>query len=207
MARGQLFEGVKYHICPCLPSTQQAQLHSILGGNGAHRVSELKLATRVITDQLHFSAFQESQCKAGLVTSQWVFASIKSGVKQPSRYYSADPAMFFSSLVVSVIGITASHQDLIRTVVTKYGGQWAATLAENVTHLIAGPISESRLPADFLGIVVSPAWIRDSLELEYRQDTTPYVLFKRGGGGPSIIPQEARPSGKNKFYVVKAASM
>ncbi|KAJ6600462.1 hypothetical protein DFH09DRAFT_1302932 [Mycena vulgaris] len=132
---GPLFHGVKYHICPCLHGLEQ--LRKILDSHGAQEASELKLATRVITDETHFFHFEEPRCKAVLVTPQWVYSSVKAGIKQPAQYYSADPAMFFSSAVVSVIGFSPAYEDLVRTVVTKYGGQWAATLTEDVTHLIA----------------------------------------------------------------------
>ncbi|KAJ7806495.1 hypothetical protein B0H13DRAFT_2387082 [Mycena leptocephala] len=129
MPKGQMFHGIKYHICPGLPNTQQAELRSILNSDGASEVSEPKVATRIITDQAHFSAFQVPQYNAAIVTPQWVFASIDAGMKQPSRYYSADPAMFFTSMVVSVLGISPPHADLIRAIVIKYSGQWEATEA------------------------------------------------------------------------------
>jgi hypothetical protein len=100
MPKGQMFHGIKYHICPGLPNTQQAELRSILNSNGASEVSEPKVATRIITDQAHFSTFQVPQYNAAIVTvcirfrlsshpkltrfqPQWVFASIDAGMKQP----------------------------------------------------------------------------------------------------------------------------
>ncbi|KAJ6557735.1 hypothetical protein B0H19DRAFT_120081 [Mycena capillaripes] len=123
MSQRQVFQGIKYHISSFLPGPQQAQLRGILNSDGAHEV-RAECATRIITDQAHFLTFQEAQFQASLVTPQWAFASIKAGIKQPSRYYSADPTMFCSSLVVSALGISPAHTDLIRAIVAKYGGQW-----------------------------------------------------------------------------------
>jgi hypothetical protein len=63
----KVFQGIKYHISPSLPTPQQAQLRSILDNNGAQEVGA-KLATRIITDQARFSTFKEPQCTAALVT-------------------------------------------------------------------------------------------------------------------------------------------
>ncbi|KAJ7732467.1 hypothetical protein DFH07DRAFT_780909 [Mycena maculata] len=84
-----------------------------------------------------------------------------------------------------------SHADLIRTIITKYGGQWAATPTENITHLIAdtAPVLDSALPSHFNPIVVSYEWIRDSLEQDSRWDITPYVLRKRSSDGSSTFPR------------------
>jgi hypothetical protein len=65
--QAQLFEGIKYHLSPDLPSTHQFQLRSILNSRGAHEV-RANSATRIITDQAHFSAFQKPQCTAAFVT-------------------------------------------------------------------------------------------------------------------------------------------
>ncbi|KAJ6586024.1 hypothetical protein B0H19DRAFT_429387 [Mycena capillaripes] len=195
-SKGQIFEGIKYHISPHLPGPQKAQLRSILNSNGAHEIGA-KSATRIITDQAHFSEFQKPQCTAALVTPQWAFASNKSGVKQLSRHYSADSAMFFSSLVISVLGITPPHADLIQAIITKYGGQWAATLTEDVTHLIADTVLDSvPLPAFNNAVVVSHKWIRDSFERESRQDIAPYVLLERNDAHSAS--QMSRPVGLSK---------
>ncbi|KAJ7443378.1 hypothetical protein FB451DRAFT_1437608 [Mycena latifolia] len=139
---------ISERICPSLPDAQDLQC--LLDIHGAQE-AELDVATRVITDQAHFSHFQEPRCKAMLVT--WVYSSVKAGIKQTTHRYSADPAMFFSSLVISVLEVSPSHADLIRAVVTKYGGQWASSLTKN--------------------------WFQTSFELESLQDTTPYVLFEK----------------------------
>ncbi|KAJ7115461.1 hypothetical protein C8R44DRAFT_224034 [Mycena epipterygia] len=175
--RANIFQGVKYHICPCLPAREE--LRHILEINGAQEAENLKVATRVIIDQLHFSQFQELQCTATLVTPQWVYGSVKAGVKQPAQYFSADPALFFSSLVVSVVGVSATHADLVRTITTKYGGQWEETLTENVTHLIADNALGARRSTNLHPIVLSHAWFADSIRLESLQDTTSYELAER----------------------------
>ncbi|KAJ7857403.1 hypothetical protein B0H13DRAFT_1902267 [Mycena leptocephala] len=179
LSQAQIFEGIKYHISLDLPSAQQVQLRSILNSNGAHEVGA-NSATRIITDQAHFSAFQKPQCTPAVVTPQWVFASIKSGVKQLSRHYSADPAMFFSSLVISVPGsqIAPPHADLIRAIITKYGGQWAPTTTEDVTHLITDAMLDSEPLPPSNPVVVSHKWILDSFERQSRQDIAPYVVLK-----------------------------
>ncbi|KAJ7115463.1 hypothetical protein C8R44DRAFT_855432 [Mycena epipterygia] len=126
LRRVHIFQGVKYHICPSLPDWQQ--LRHILESNGAQEASNLKVATRIITEVSH-------SIKGALVT--WVYSSVKAGVKQPARYYSVDPAMFFSSLVVSAIEVSPAHADLIGIITKKYGGQWKGILTDNVTHVIA----------------------------------------------------------------------
>ncbi|KAJ7642851.1 hypothetical protein B0H17DRAFT_1148747 [Mycena rosella] len=182
---GQLFRGVKYWICSSLPGTEQARLRHDLDGNGAQHASELKLATRVLTNRVHFSEFQGPECKAALVTPQWVYDSVNAGMKQLSKYYSADPAMLFSSLVISAVGVSATHANLIRTIVTKFGGQWTATLTKQITHLIVDTLLDSSLPINSHIIVVSHAWFSDSLELESLQDTAQYELLRRKGTSSS----------------------
>lgn len=64
--RPSIFQGVKFHIFPCLPDREE--LHHILKTNGAQEAESLKVATRVIIDQSHFSQFLKLQCTAMLVT-------------------------------------------------------------------------------------------------------------------------------------------
>ncbi|KAJ7875512.1 hypothetical protein B0H14DRAFT_3859424 [Mycena olivaceomarginata] len=110
-------------------------------------------------------------------------------MKQPSRYYSADPTMFCSSMVMSVVGsqISRPHADLIRSIILKYGGQWAATPTENLTHLIADKTFDYGALPPCISIVVSHEWVRDSFEKESSQELGPYVLFKRDGDAPSTF--------------------
>jgi hypothetical protein len=83
-------------------------------------------------------------------------------------------------------------------IVTKYGGQWAATPAENVTHFIADTVLDSESLPQFVSIVVSHQWFSDSFERESRQDIAPYVLFKRSSDGPSKLRPSCPAARKRK---------
>ncbi|KAJ7237561.1 hypothetical protein B0H12DRAFT_1075549 [Mycena haematopus] len=69
--------------------------------------------------------------------------------------------------------ISPAHADLIRAIVTKYGGRWEPTPTENVTYLIADTVSDSIPVPRFISTVVSHKWIRDSFKSESRQDIAP----------------------------------
>ncbi|KAJ7851551.1 hypothetical protein B0H13DRAFT_2360038 [Mycena leptocephala] len=126
---GELFRGVVYHIGTCTDGGDLIGL--LLERNGATEASTPKVATRIITDHEHFLIFQDMGCTAFMVTAEWVYSTVKAGVKRPSHHYSADPAMFISSIVVSVFGLPVANAEAIGTVITEYGGQWSPTLADN----------------------------------------------------------------------------
>ncbi|KAJ7612034.1 hypothetical protein DFH06DRAFT_1371655 [Mycena polygramma] len=201
LVRSPIFQGVKYYICPSLPITEQVQLRAILDSNGA-TATALNFATRVITQQSHFLEFRGVECTAILLTPQWVHNSLRAGRKQLAKHYSADPAMFFSSLVVSAIGVSPSHANLIETITAKYGGQWAPILTDEVTHFIVDS-SADITPTNHRPCVVSHAWFEDSFKRESAQNTAQYEQRRRDANSTSTHLQ--RPVAEHRTQSASVA--
>ncbi|KAJ7767769.1 hypothetical protein B0H16DRAFT_1520704 [Mycena metata] len=102
-----IFEGVRYYIDTCSNAEQIAHLLDIHGGKRTARGTRkyASNATRVIVEPTRFEKctrkMRKEDSRALLVTPEWVYTSVKAGNKQPSQYYSPDPSMFFSSVVIS----------------------------------------------------------------------------------------------------------
>ncbi|KAF7374710.1 hypothetical protein MSAN_00356200 [Mycena sanguinolenta] len=136
-----IFRGVVYHIDPLCDDYDLIRF--LLEHNGGEEAHGSKDATRIIVDPLDFASFGQVDCKthnSTVVSPEWVYSSVKCGAKRPSQYYSADPALFFSSAVVSASGLSDVRTQLLRDAVTKYGGQWLPTPTDDVTHLVVDPI-------------------------------------------------------------------
>ncbi|KAE8218360.1 hypothetical protein CF319_g7751 [Tilletia indica] len=75
--------------------------------------------------------------RACVVSSQWVRRSWALGTLQPERYFSADPGLFFSGIVVSCARLPKRDTELIAAAVISCGGAYRDKLTREVTHLIA----------------------------------------------------------------------
>ncbi|KAJ6529594.1 hypothetical protein B0H19DRAFT_1273993 [Mycena capillaripes] len=153
----QVFSGVIYHIGTCCGDTEA--IRHLLDENGAKQSSGPKFATRIISDQCHFAIFKALNCKGAMVTPEWVYSSAKAGIKKPSQYYSADPAMFFSCVVVSTVGLSVAEADRIRTGSPVTGGNGLRLL--RTRSLISS-------------LIPPPAWIFKGVLLP----TEPYEMLK-----------------------------
>ncbi|KAJ6513027.1 hypothetical protein C8R45DRAFT_332325 [Mycena sanguinolenta] len=91
-----------------------------------------------------------------------------------TAYYSADPELIFSSTVV--VSLTG-HCDFIRTAVTKYGGEWRPTLADDVTHVIGDAVTDGPLRP----ISVPFDWLIDSIVEEVLLPTASYEFQPKSG--------------------------
>ncbi|KAJ7113325.1 hypothetical protein C8R43DRAFT_1113267 [Mycena crocata] len=140
-AKGRLFHGTEYMIRLSTNEQEILHLRRLLNDNGATDRECLSSpeyhCTRVITDAANFASFMEPKWKAVIVNPQWVYRSHMSGFKEPSQFYSADPAMIFSSIVLSAFRVTPDIADFLRVQTTKYGGQWLPSITSNVTHVIS----------------------------------------------------------------------
>ncbi|KAJ7078103.1 hypothetical protein C8R43DRAFT_1245307 [Mycena crocata] len=168
----QLFKGVVYHIRISTDDREVLRIRGLLESNGATEATLPQRATRIITDSAHFASFKEPQFIGAIVSPQWVYKSLEAGVKQPSHFYSTNPTMIFSSIVISAIGVSASMADYIHDQTIKYGGQWLPTLTSNVTHLII-----ENNDFDLLGFtptIVPVRWFSDSLARQSLQTPSFY---------------------------------
>ncbi|KAF7374711.1 hypothetical protein MSAN_00356300 [Mycena sanguinolenta] len=189
MAAGtqSIFHGVVYHIDSRCDDYNLIRL--LLKHNGGKEKSpHFTHPTRIIVDPQHFASFEPSKFSAYdiprpiAVTPEWVYSSVKCGVKRPSQHYSADPALFFSSTVVSASGLSDTHNDFLRGNVMKYGGQWFPTLTDEVTHLIVDPTSDYD-PGLFRPVLLSLDWVLESLAAEVLLPTAPYEFNPEPGRG------------------------
>jgi len=80
---------------------------------------------------------QPSGKRACVVSSQWVRRSWSLGSLQPELYFSADPGLYFSGIVVSCARLPKQDTELIAAAVMSCGGNYRDKLTREVTHLIA----------------------------------------------------------------------
>ncbi|KAJ7437245.1 hypothetical protein B0H11DRAFT_2294497 [Mycena galericulata] len=169
--RDHIFRGVSYHIR--FDAGSGDNLSRLLDDHGAKKAPTLRDASRVIIDRADYPIIKDYGCMGTMVTEEWVYSSIKSGVKRPSQYYSADPAMFFSSIVISATdGVSAANAHFIRTEITKNGGEWIPNLTPEVTHLIVQTPDFNCTRSGCDPIVVSFRWFLDSLARRELQPTS-----------------------------------
>ncbi|KAJ7510561.1 hypothetical protein B0H11DRAFT_1029469 [Mycena galericulata] len=187
--RDHIFRGVSYHIR--IDAGSGDNLSRLLDDHGAKKAPTLRDASRVIIDRADYPIIKDYGCMGTMVTEEWVYSSIKSGVKRPSQYYSADPAMFFSSIVISAIDVrlflpihshyidpglciqvSAANAHFIRTEITKNGGEWIPNLTPEVTHLIVQTPDFNCTRSGCDPIVVSFRWFLDSLARRELQPTS-----------------------------------
>ncbi|KAJ7924720.1 hypothetical protein B0H13DRAFT_2315235 [Mycena leptocephala] len=157
LEKGSIFRGVIYHVDRSCDSGDLLRI--LLDENGAKAADTVKNATRIIVDPAHFTTYERKYNPRFLL----------------SRYYSADPNMVFSSIVISVVGITG----FVRTAITDCGGQWLPRLTADVTHLVVGA---SARESDFEGFqpIVADRWVHDCLLQKALRPTAPYEIFTAG---------------------------
>ncbi|KAJ7652764.1 hypothetical protein DFH06DRAFT_1418380 [Mycena polygramma] len=159
---GDIFRGVRYRIA-C--SDDVDSLRMLLDTNGGAQESDLKRTTRIIVDSSHFAEVEKLECKGIMVTPEWVYSSVKAGAKKPAHYYSADPAMIFSSAVFSAVDLFAAiTADILPTLIGKCGGQWLPTITDDVTHLIVDQQSSGVDRQGFKLTLVSLRWVAESVK-------------------------------------------
>ncbi|KAF9429048.1 hypothetical protein BGZ76_001921 [Entomortierella beljakovae] len=102
---------------------------------------------------------------------EWVTASVKIGKLLNPDFYSADPGMIFSGIVLTTTGLPPFDRQMIREAVEDYGGEFTAAISSNLTHMIT--LTESGEKYDYvmkhpeLGIkVVLPHWFQLSCNLK-----------------------------------------
>ncbi|KAJ6513022.1 hypothetical protein C8R45DRAFT_1088110 [Mycena sanguinolenta] len=182
--RGVVFHGVVYYIDP--RSNDRDLIRLLLDSNGGKEANSAQKATRLIVEPHHFASFNQIKWSAHgayspiVVTPEWVYSSVKCGVKRPSQSYSADPALFLSSIVVSASALPAIHTNFLRDSVTKYGGQWLPTPTDDVTHLVVDPIVIER-GDDSPGPITSVDWVIHSLAQETLLPMGPYEFKLQPG--------------------------
>ncbi|KAJ7184965.1 hypothetical protein C8R46DRAFT_1343932, partial [Mycena filopes] len=191
-----IFRGVIYHLTRC---SEEVVLRQLLDRHGAVESSCSLYATRLITESAHFTAVKKLKSNALIVQPEWVFSSLKTGVKRPSQYYSADPAMFLSSVVVAVAG---RSPDSLGALVLKHGGQFLPRLCEEVTHLIADANTTFDL-SEFCPIIVSSQWLLDSVA---KKSLLPTAQYEFGGSQTEpTTTRAATPSAARRFCEVLLA--
>ncbi|KAJ7767812.1 hypothetical protein B0H16DRAFT_1787454 [Mycena metata] len=170
-----IFQGVEYYIDACCNADQIARLLDIHGGK---RTRTRKLATRIIVEPAGFKMCAREKKKEGLkailVTPEWVYSSVKAGNKQPPQHYSPDPSMFFSSVIISAVGLSDSQAASIGAEVARRGGQWLTTLTDNVTHLISKTELDFPASDNFYPIHVSHRWVLESLGQGFLLPAAPF---------------------------------
>ncbi|KAK6984889.1 hypothetical protein R3P38DRAFT_3292251 [Favolaschia claudopus] len=173
-----IFTGMVYYIDPHTSNWDLVVFS--LDENDAEETTKHADATRIIVDRLHYSRYEPSRCRGIFVTPEWVYASVKCGAKRPSEYYSPDPAMFFSSIVVTAYRMCAADERFIYESVSLFGGQYTPTLTDDTTHLVVDPTSAAGSDfyhAEFRPIVVSSHWIRDCIANHAPLPVTDYLLL------------------------------
>ncbi|KAJ7767751.1 hypothetical protein B0H16DRAFT_336821 [Mycena metata] len=170
-----IFEGVEYYIDACSDADQNARLLDIHGGK---RTRTRKLATRIIVEPAGFKMCAREKEKEGfkaiLVTPEWVYSSVKAGNKQSSNYYSPDPSMVFSSVIISAVGLSDSQAAFIGAEVARRGGQWLAAITDNVTHLISKTELDFPPSDSFHPLHVSHRWVLECLVQDFLLPTAPF---------------------------------
>ncbi|KAJ7615309.1 hypothetical protein FB45DRAFT_1008281 [Roridomyces roridus] len=168
-----IFHGVLYHLILHGGSTTSTALalRRLLDEHGGTEVDSPRKATRVIMEASQYekpetvAALKHWRMSGVVVTPEWVYSSIEAGVKRPSQYYSADPKLFFSSVVVSP-GDLSSPPVLQRTV-TILGGQWLGAPTAQTTHCISTSASHH---TDTDSVTMSP---QSFLEFVARKERLP----------------------------------
>ncbi|GAA5866988.1 hypothetical protein JCM1840_005932 [Sporobolomyces johnsonii] len=140
------------------------------------------------------SADRDPAHAINLVTPAWVTRSFDLQQLQPPRFYSPDPALYFSGTCICTSGLPETDTLAICAGVEALGGQWRRELTREVTHLIC--VAESGPKYDMamkfgpqLGIaVVLPHWFEESLKLSqlvpidiYRFPSPPFSTGLRDG--------------------------
>jgi hypothetical protein len=101
--------------------------------------------------------------------------------------------MFFSSIVISVVGVRCAFPPkkfrlicyqitagFVRTAMTDCGGQWLPRLTADVTHLVVGASARESDFEGFQPIVLADRWVHDCLLQKALQPTAPYEIFTAG---------------------------
>ncbi|KAF9349305.1 hypothetical protein BGX34_001874 [Mortierella sp. NVP85] len=186
-----LFQDVIFYLNPFLGGERIAELEATLCANGAQKAqtsigktnttwtSDRSRPTHIITDDLDFPDYKHAKARAiHIVTPEWVDRSVKSGLQDP-RYFSADPIMIFSGIVLTTTGLAPFDRKMICDGVRDYGGCFTSMMTSDVTHVIAiTPTGEkydfvmSRPELDIK--VVLPHWFEQCINLKRRLPETIY---------------------------------
>ncbi|KAJ6513029.1 hypothetical protein C8R45DRAFT_1206951 [Mycena sanguinolenta] len=185
-ATPSIFDGVVYHIDP--PCKDRDLIRLLLKYNGGEEESHHHThPTRIIVDPQHFASFEPSKFSAYnrprpiVVTPEWVYSSVTRCMWREKAYYSADPALYFSSIVILALGLSTVLTDFLRDAVTKRGGEWLPTLTDQVTHLILDDTPGHCDLGDFRPICLSVDWVLDSLIKDVLLPSAPYEFSPKFG--------------------------
>ncbi|KAL8291971.1 hypothetical protein RQP46_001437 [Phenoliferia psychrophenolica] len=182
-----LFKTVRFYINDSIPPTVKSDLADLIvskGGTGVVNTSEgtrfdLTRITHLITDTLDFPEHAEVEkwnkgkdnIPIEIVSPLWVTKSQDLHMLQPTRFYSADRALYFSGLCFCTSDLPEMDQAAIQAGVQSLGGQWRYELTREVTHLFVvapdGPKYEAAMKfGPTLGMVaLLPHWFEECLKL------------------------------------------
>ncbi|KAG0006498.1 hypothetical protein BGZ65_007320 [Modicella reniformis] len=205
-----LFQNVVFYLNLFLGKTRAAELEATLCSNGATRssyVNDESNTTHIITDDLDFPYYKYAEAREiHIVTPEWVSRSISSGRLQNPQYFSANPKMIFSGIVLATSKLPLYDRKLIREAVEAYGGHFTLNLTSDVTHIIA-PLSIGRkceyaMSHPEWGIkLVLPHWFQLCLNLKRRLPETIYQLPNPPMSDPDYVVQEQVQGYAPQLYV------
>ncbi|KAJ7607752.1 hypothetical protein FB45DRAFT_1067774 [Roridomyces roridus] len=157
-----IFRGVVYllDVGDKAEPTGYHTLRRLLDEHGAKETQSFSFkapATHIITTS---DRYMRETCQGNgvIVTTEWVYSSVKTGAQRPTQYYSADPALFLSSFVLSTREIASSCMPRERNQVIEYGGEWLDAPADHTTHIISNKTDSVPGP-----VIVSIKSLRASL--------------------------------------------
>ncbi|RKP05457.1 BRCT domain-containing protein, partial [Thamnocephalis sphaerospora] len=189
LGRRPIFDGVCYWLNPFMTETLRTELREQLGAHGA--VESIKHnPDNATADECndaeenalfgsrfsltHFAEYEEARTRGiHIVTPTWVRRATRNGYVHKPEFYSPEPDMFLSGIVVTTSQIPDTDRDAIFGGVEAFGGQWQEKMVKEVTHLVtlsaSGPRYESAMQNPQLGIkVVLPHWLDDCFRLQRR---------------------------------------
>ncbi|KAF9215091.1 hypothetical protein BGZ59_002293 [Podila verticillata] len=189
-----LFNGVVFYVNPFLGALRIAELEELLFKHGALKTQHSKpqddldwqsntfKTTHIISEDYDFADYKHASARGiHIVTPEWVTRSVKHGSIQGPEFFSADPDMVFSGVVVATTGLPAFDRQVISEAVQDYGGSFERDVNKHVTHLIALTTSGAKynyvMEHPELGIkVVLPHWFQVCCNLKRRFPETIYLF-------------------------------
>ncbi|KAI8606326.1 hypothetical protein EDD21DRAFT_361232 [Dissophora ornata] len=171
-----LFQDVVFYLNPFLGKARSVELEALLCADGAQRAGacqdSVSNPTHIITDDLDIPDYKHAVARGiHIVKPEWAFRSVKTEVLQDPQYFSADPSMIFSGVVLATTKLPLFDRQLIREALEDYGGIYSPTITPEVTHLLALSPSGSKydlaMERKELGIkVVLPHWFHACCNLK-----------------------------------------
>ncbi|KAF9105007.1 hypothetical protein BGX27_009850 [Mortierella sp. AM989] len=174
-----IFQNVIFYLNPFLGISKAAELEATLCANGALKTQSsltededstrqniTSKPTHIITNDLDFPDYKHATARGiHIVKPEWVTRSASAGRLQSPEYFSADPVMIFSGIVLTTTGLPQYDRQLIRGAVEDYGGRFIPTITPEVTHMITLTASGEKydyiMEHPELGIkVVLPHWFQ-----------------------------------------------